>query len=142
MMAQVKAAIVKALPWRVQRDFQRNETLDAGYGQGCVVANRVGGKEKWQLSISSVPGACGSHFIYGLGGLAKVPVSIAKKMIQWARRVESSGFGGRAKVMLICTTASSQPEVRTRLEELGFIASPEGVNANSGNGVMAHVKVF
>lgn len=125
----------KLQPWRVQRDFQRNDF--AGHdGRGQVVATNSG--RHAVLSVAVVPGACGSHFIHNLDSLAMVPRGIAKKMVQAARRSADTPN----KVMIICTTSERQVDARERLAELGFIASPEGTNANSGNGVMAHVKVF
>lgn len=126
----------KLQPWRVQRDFQRND-FGGEAGRGTVVAFGPNGKRAL-LSVSKVPGACGSHFISNLDELTLVPRGIAKRMVQAARRSAETPN----KVMLICTTSHQQTDARTRLEELGFIASPEGTNANSGNGVMAHVKVF
>lgn len=106
-------------------------------GRGTVTA--IGpNNAKALLYVSYVPGACGSHFISNLESLAMVPRGIAKRMIQASRRSADTPN----KVMIICTTSDRQPTARTRLEELGFIPSPEGTNANSGNGVMAHVKVF
>lgn len=120
----------------MQRDFQRN-ALEGHDGKGGVEAFGPNGKRAY-LSVSRVPGACGSHFISNMDDLAMVPRGTAKKMVQAARRSADTPN----KVMLICTTSERQVAARERLAELGFIASPEGTNANTGNDVMAHVKVF